>query len=134
MGEGQALQSRTEPEKAGLQGAGLAWTLATPRLCKGGAGGACPRPCAIPSGPQTWLPELRPSAAASVWKSDQSSDSLQPPPTPLLALATDPGIWSLFGFSFFLQLCENRLCPGRRSEGEGSPISRVRDLAGLFPK
>lgn len=32
MGEGQALQSRTEPEKAGLQGAGLAWTLATPRL------------------------------------------------------------------------------------------------------
>lgn len=130
MGEGQALQSRTEPEKAGLQGGAVSMDSSYPQALKRRS---LPT-CAIPSGPQTWLPELRPSAAASVWKSDQSSDSLQPPPTPLLALATDPGIWSLFGFSFFLQLCENRLCPGRRSEGEGSPISRVRDLAGLFPK
>lgn len=74
-------------------------------------------PCAIPLGPQTWLPEFCPSAAASVWKLDQNS-VIPPASSPSFAGSGNRSWGMVIVWIFFLQLCvKNRLCPGRRSEG-----------------
>lgn len=88
------------------------------------------------SGPQTWVPELCPSAAASVWKLDQNSD-VPPASSPSFAGSGHRSWDMVIVWIFFLSavVCvKNRLCPGRRSEGGGESHLQGQRLGRTFPK